>query len=792
MRIERTNINAIVWMRVMLGRVPCRLRRMLKLVGLTVFLCVVLFALFDQVVFSFPTELLTRKHSTFVYSNNGRLLTAFTSEDRFWRKPVELKDISHKLISSVIATEDRYFYSHPGVNVVSLVKSAIANLQAGRVVRGGSTISMQISRMIEPKERTIRNKLFEIFRALQMELRYTKSELLGVYFNLVPYGGNIEGVGAASYFYFDKEPDKLSWSEAALLTAIPGSPEKLRPDKCLDCSRSRQEFVLARLHHDGVISSLDYKAALTEEIPSQRLQVPRHAPHLAVSLRSEYPEASLLKTTIRYNIQEVCERIARTYHQKYKAKGINNLAIVVIDNDKSEIMAVVGSPDFDDGRHSGQVDASKAARSPGSALKPFVYGVAFDLGTLSPEMMVPDIPVNYDGYRPVNYDESYRGLISVREALIHSLNIPAVNAAFEVGLEKLNEVLRRGQLTTIDKPYHYYGLPLILGAAEVRLTELTNLYAALARDGIFKRLKTLKSDENDAGLQLYSPEASYLLSEILVDLHRPDLPDSWRASVGNFPIAWKTGTSYGRRDAWTIGYTPRYSVGVWGGNCSGEGSAELVGASIAAPIMFEVMSEINRGKQKEWFEAPAGLSERVVCGVSGQPVGRFCDETTTEIFLIGISPAATCSVHRPVFVDRSTGMRLRASCTSGRDYDRKIVEIWPPRIASWLVNNDMSAPLAPYDPECFAGVDGQNPSIISPEDGAVFEIAYDLPLEYQKIRLQASIASGDGTVHWFLDGKHLRAVEAGEVTFYMPVKGRHKLLCVDDAGRSSTAIFQVN
>jgi len=692
----------------------------------------------------------------------------------------------------VITTEDRYFYLHPGVNPVSLIKATVANVRAGRTVRGGSTITMQIARMIEPKARTVTNKLFEIFRAFQLEMQFSKSELLAMYFNLAPYGGNIEGVGAAAYFYFDKEPSELTWSEAALLTAIPGSPERFRPDKFLERGRKRSEDILKRLCRSGVITSAEYEAALAEEIPSRRLSIPRHAPHLSESLRSAYPDSSQLHSTIRYEVQETCERLAKTYHRKYSAKGIHNLAIVVIDNDRSEIIAQVGSPDFDDSRHNGQVDATNARRSPGSALKPFVYGLAFDLGILSPEMMVADIPINYSGYRPVNYDETYRGVISVREALIHSLNIPAVNAASEVGLSNLYNVLRRGGLTTLDRPYYDYGLPLVLGACEIRLTELTNLYAALARDGIYRPARTLVGTNDKREVYLLSPEACYLLSDILVDLHRPDLPDSWRASVGSFPVAWKTGTSYGRRDAWTIGYTPEYTVGVWGGNCTGEGSVDLVGASVAAPIMFSVMTQIVKGPTQSWFQAPSGIGERPVCGASGQPAGRFCEETTTEMFLIGKSPGATCSVHRPIFVDRTTGMRLRANCTSSREYDRQVVEIWPPGVATWLVNNGAGNPLPPYDPGCLSVADGRNPSIISPEDGSVFEIVDELPAEYQKIRLQASIASGDGTVHWFLDGKHLAAARAGEVTFYIPRKGKHSLLCVDDAGGSTSSSFVVN
>ncbi len=769
-----------------------RIQKLPKLFLIIAGISVAILGVVDQWLLPFPEDKLFRPHSTFIYSREGKLLNAFTSVDKFWRKPVTLEQISPKLIKSVINTEDRYFYLHPGINPISLVNAAVTNIKKGRVVRGGSTITMQIARMIEPKARTVPNKLFEMFRAMQLELRYSKVEILEMYFNLLPYGGNIEGVGAASHFYFDKEPTALTWSEAAILAAIPGSPEKLRPDKCLACGKKRSKQILNNLLNSELISSQEYLVALTEELPSRRLSFPKIAPHLTVSLQISYPDSSSLQSTVNYEAQLVCERLATVYRQKLENKDIYNLAIVVIDNSSAEIRALVGSPDFNDKRHSGQVDASAAPRSPGSTLKPFAYALAFDNGILSPQQMVADIPVNYSGYRPVNYDESYRGIISVRDALIHSLNVPAVNATADIGLQNLYSHLQRGGISTLNRRHYEYGLPLILGACEIKLTELTNLYATLARDGIHRPIKTLLEAGNNHGVRIFSEGACYLLSDILVDLKRPDLPDSWEFATGRFPIAWKTGTSYGRRDAWAIGYNPEYTVGIWVGNCSGEGSVDLVGASAAAPILFDVFSEIVTESEKVWYLPSPEVGQRSVCGLSGQPVSRFCREKVTEKFLIGKSPSAICSVHRPITVDRQSGLRLRASCTDNRDSERRIIEQWPQAIASWLVENGMSSPLPPYDPTCYVVNDGLGPRIISPEQGAVFEFAEEILPEYQKIRLQASVASGDGKVHWFLDGKHLEEVRSSEITFYTPRKGKHYLLCMDDAGRSSSVNFTVH
>lgn len=781
--ISRGTIKALK----ILGR-----QRHLKWTLLVIGSFVVTVVVLDQFIFPLPKDKLYRPNATFVYSREGKLLNAFTSSDKFWRKPVKLEQISPRLITGVIATEDKYFYWHPGVNPISLFKAAVVNLREGRIVRGGSTITMQIARMMEPKSRTIPYKLFEIFRAFQLEYRYSKSNLLELYFNLAPYGGNIEGVSAAAHFYFEKEPHELTWSEAALLTAVPGSPEKLRPDKCLECGEKRLQVILKRWRDQELISLKEYLAALSEKLPSQRLSIPDYAPHWSVSLHAQYPDSSTLISTVNFEKQIVCERLAQLYSQKYKAKDIHNLAMVVIDNRNSQIVALIGSPNFRDSLNNGQVDASLAPRSPGSALKPFVYAQAFDNGTLSPQMIVADIPINYSGYRPVNYDESYRGVVSVREALIQSLNVPAVNAAADNGLFNLYTHLQQGGISTLERPHYEYGLPLVLGACEIKLTELANLYATFARNGTYLPLKSLLGDKTNHQVHLYSEGVCKLVTDILVDVKRPDLPEGWESAAARFPIAWKTGTSYGRRDAWAIGYNPVYTVGVWAGNCSGEGSVDLVGAAIAAPVMFDVFSQVAAGEDNFWFEPSYEVGTRNVCAVSGQPAGRFCEEQIPEEFLIGKSPTATCSVHRPIYVDRQSGLRLKAHCTNFNEFETKIIEQWPQQVATWFVQNGKNKQLPPYDPNCLATNDGLNPTIISPEPGAVFEIVEDISPEYQKICLQASVASGDGMVHWFLDGKHLWAVRAGKSSFYVPQKGRHTLLCIDDAGRSSTVNFTVN
>jgi penicillin-binding protein 1C len=758
-------------------------------IGLVVLL--ITFIILDQLILPLPTEKLRKPPATFVYSKEGYLLGAFPAPDHFWRKPVGLAEISPRLVTSVIAIEDRYFHYHPGLNPVSLVTALLDNLRAGRIVRGGSTLTMQIARMMEPKERTTLNKLFEIFRSVQLEMRYSKPQLLEFFLNLAPYGGNVEGVGAASFFYFDKEPSELTWSEAALLTAIPGSPEKFRPDLNPEQALQKRNRILATLRDRSVIAEQEYESALEEKLPTGRKHIPSTAPHFCQMVCSKYPDSSCIQTTLDFGIQTLCERLARVHYSQLKSKDIHNLAVVVIENVSGRLLGLVGSPDFDDAVHSGQVNGAMAPRSPGSALKPFIYALSFEHGLLSPEMKIEDIPVSYAGYEPENYDEQYHGVVSVREALVHSYNVPAVNTAAQLGLASVHAFLRQAGISTLDKEYFEYGLPLVLGAAEVRLLELANLYATLARGGVWKPVSELKTQFEQKGTRVLSEGAAYLVTDILVELDRPDLPTCWESTVNRTPVAWKTGTSYGRRDAWAIGYTPHVTVGVWVGNFSGKSSVDLVGAEAAAPLMFDIFNELTSRSPSDWFKPPPDVGTREVCAVSGQPAGRYCTKTRTERFLIGKSPSAKCVVHRPILVESNTGLRLRADCTSDLDYRQVVVEMWPPRIASWLVSQGMAQPLPAYHPECTEVSTADQPVIVSPENGTVFKLIDHLPNEYQMIAFQASVPGGDGTVHWFLDGELFASANASDRAFYAPQPGYHTLLCVDDRGRCGKVKFSV-
>lgn len=747
----------------------------------------------DRWIFPFPNDKLHRKPATFVYDQQGMLLRCFLSEDQFWRKPVKLEDISPLLTKSVLAREDRWFYYHPGINLFSLIQAAVDNVRAGEIVRGGSTITMQIARMIEPKPRTIKSKIVEILRALQLEMRYSKDELLTFYFNLAPYGGNIEGIGAAAYFYFGKNPDELTPAQAALLTAIPNSPNSFRPrENMADCYDLRGR-VLSVMKNKHIISSAQYADAQLEEIPSHLIIPPLLAPHITRDLALAHPGRPEIVTTIDSHLQQICERILNGHKNNLQMKNIHNASVVVMDAKSGEVLTLIGSPDFFDEKHSGLINGAFAGRSPGSALKPFLYALAIDNGVVSPSEFVEDLPVYYSGYSPQNYDDTYRGVVSVADALKMSLNVPAVNICARVGLKEYFGLLKRGGLTTLNGDYLDYGLPFVLGACDIKLIELANLYRTLANGGIYSDYKLIKGDNGNRRDTLFSEPSCYIISEILAELARPEFPSSWEFSDNIPRIAWKTGTSYGRRDAWSIGYNPRFVVGVWVGNFSGEPSPELVGAEAAAPILFDIFTSLNSQSKNEWFVQPYGVGIREVCSVSGKPPGPFCPATVEAFYIKGVSPAQACDIHQSVMVDMKTGNSLCRFCSEGKQVENIVCEKWPAAISSWFEKSGVRLTGIPaHNPACRGVYGGDRPIINSPRPDVAYVLRDYLPADQQGILLDVSVAPGAGRVFWFIDDILFRSVLPGEKIFYIPEVGHHSVICSDDQGRSTAMDLVVN
>ncbi len=790
-------------------------KRLLRRTGSTAALLLMLATLSHFVFFPLPVERLQRPHGTFVYSREGEILNAFTSPDQFWRRPVKLSELPPKLVQSVIEIEDRWFYFHPGVNPVSLLLAGIDNMRAGKIVRGGSTITMQVARLMEPKERTFAGKLVEIGRALQLEFAYSKDEILEFYLNLAPYGGNIEGVGAAAYLYFGKQPNQLSLGEMALVIALPASPNRFRPDRNDETPTRRRDEMLRRLQARAVISIEELQFAVQEELPRRRITSPIAAPHFCQMIRAEYPEQSVVTSTIDYTLQRDCERMATLYQQKLSDLGIHNLAVVVIDNQTRELRAMIGSADFGDRTHQGQINGATSPRSPGSALKPFIYGLALEEGLISLSTRIEDLPTNYAGYIPKNYDGEYHGVVAARDALIESLNVPAVYLTSKVGLRPFHSFLQSAGIRALTKPTHQYGLPMILGACEVELIELTNVYASLGREGWYRPLHyNAAHTQSTDSVQLLQPATCYLLSETLSQLKRPDLPTSWEFAEGMPKIAWKTGTSFGRKDAWAIGYNPEYTVGVWAGNFTAEGSIAIVGAEIAAPFMIDLFNHLASGSAAPWFNPPDDIAARFVCAATGLLPSSACHDTISEMYDINHAQNRICQVHRDEMVDAKTGYSLCNFCVAEKEVNHQASEHWPPKIAAWLSRQGVVSLRRGHNPECTGVLAGTGPQISSPEHQAVYYFETDRPAQFQQILFEASPSQDTKQLHWFVDGKLIATSGNSDVNnlsneykrsemsansrpmsavrlFYPPEVGTHTLMCVDDLGRSSKITFRV-
>ncbi|MFG1393733.1 penicillin-binding protein 1C [Xanthobacter agilis] len=524
-----------------------------------------------------------------VVDREGRLLRPFALPDGRWRLAATAEGVDPRFIGLVEAYEDKRFATHGGIDPVALVRAAWQGLTTGRVVSGGSTLTMQVARLLEPpRPRTVAAKLAQMRRALELEARLSKAEILALYLTLAPYGGNIEGVRAASLTYFGKEPRRLTLGEMALLVALPQSPEARRPDRAPAQARAARARVLDRLLREGVVSADEVRVAKAEPMPRGRRPMPRLAPHLAEDMVAERPALSRHPLTLDGALQERLEGLVRERAQTL-GRGLS-AALVVVDNDSAEVRAYVGSADFSDTARAGEVDLARAVRSPGSTLKPFIYALAFDDGVAHPETLIEDRPVRFGAWRPENFDRGFQGTLSVRKALQMSLNVPAVRLLDAVGPQRLASRLKEAGARLELPPGAAPALPMGLGGVGIRLTDLAMLYVALARGGEAHPLVYRRDDGAVAAPRkghLVGEVAAWYVGQCLLGTPAPE-----NALGGR--IAFKTGTSYGYRDSWAVGFDGRRTVAVWVGRPDGQAVADLTGRSAAAPLLFDAFARIVR------------------------------------------------------------------------------------------------------------------------------------------------------------------------------------------------------
>jgi penicillin-binding protein 1C len=758
-----------------------------------IFICFSLFLLLDF-LFPFPKDSLRRGSSVLLTDKDGRPIRFFLSQDQQWRLPAELEEISPALIIAVIASEDRWFYYHPGVNPFAVMRALYTNIRAGKVVSGGSTIPMQISRLTNPKPRTLLSKLEEAFRAFQLKWNFKNDELIEMYLNIAPYGGNIEGVGAASYFYFGKSPRALSAAEIALLTVLPRSPNTYDPTIDSSLAVTARNRLLAQLVERGVFKEITFREAIGEPVPKRRKNAPFMAPHFAQFVFDRFRDQSYIETTLDPSIQKISEEAARVRIGELRREGIDNLAIVVIENRGRKLRAMVGSSNFFEKHYSGQVNNALAKRSPGSALKPFLYAMALDRGLVVPATFMLDIPTDFSGYIPKNYDGKYRGRVTMREALIRSLNAPAVRLLARVGLEDFHRMLIDAGLTTLDRPVSQYGLPLILGSGEVNLLDLTNLYSTLAEGGVHAPVSFTSKDARDyEDKELFSPEASYLITQTLTELGRPDMPSPiWELTRDVPEVAWKTGTSFGHRDAWAVGYSGRYTIGVWVGNPTGRGQKGISGGEHAAPLLFDLFRAIEGDGARPQKPVRLNLSTIEVCKQSHMLPTHFCTERVRVTYIPGRSRIPMDNYLKQVFVDSETGEMLLGDCIETRPSKARIVTIYPPELVAWWRAEGREVPsVPPLSPFCNDVPPQLPPKIVSPDESTPYRILLGTPGEYQKLQLIARASPEVERLYWYQDGKLVASARPDERLFIALETGTHDLVVVDSSGRSDSITYEV-
>ncbi|MCC7380724.1 MAG: penicillin-binding protein 1C [Deltaproteobacteria bacterium] len=728
--------------------------------------------------------------------DGGWMRVQLASEDGgVVRIPVEASELPPALIEAVLDFEDRRFYLHPGIDPLAVLRAGWLNLSQGRVVSGGSTITMQVARLLERRPRTLGAKLLEAFRAIQLELHFSKEEILTWYFNLAPYGGNLEGIGSAAYYYYDKPVEKLTLDECATLAALPNSPTLLAPGRNPARLLARRNDVLTRMAESGKISESDAQAMIALPLLARRRSTPSVAPHLTRRLLAEHPEARRIQSSIDRELQLRIERLLADHLDRLDSRGISNGAVVLIENATRQVRAYVGSKDFFDAVTQGQVDGASALRSPGSTLKPFVYALALDRGLIGANTLLEDVPIYFKDWAPMDFDERWRGVVPAHRALAESLNVPAVRLAARLEPDGLVTLLARAGFQAFrGDPRRRYGLATVLGGSDVTLLELTNLYATLAQGGLHRPWSLLAEEAAApaaAPKPLFSPGSAYLVAEILTDVRRPELPEVWRDAVSIPRMAWKTGTSYGRRDAWSVGFNARWSLGVWIGNFDARGAPELIGAEAAAPLFFALAQILPGAASDPWIDRPASVVHREVCALSGATPGPSCPHRREELALEGAAPRAACPLHVAIDVDDDTGERLCVHCRQGRSHHSEVHVEWPAEVAGYLADSGLpSTPLPPHHSRCSHSLGGDGPAIRTPLDGDEYAVRPGVPLEHQQIALIASVEGG-GTLYWFVDDALVSAGLPGRPVMLAPSPGSHRVVAMDAEGRKSTVTIRV-
>ncbi|AHM59065.1 penicillin-binding protein 1C [Flammeovirgaceae bacterium 311] len=784
---------------------------------------VLAFALF----LSIPPRLFLVPYATVLTDAEGELLGAQIAPDGQWRFPVT-EGIPAKFEKALLTFEDRHFYRHPGFNPVAMSKALWDNLQAGRVVRGGSTISMQVVRLArQGQARTYAEKLAELLLAIKLELWHSKAEILQMYAAHAPFGGNTVGLQTACWRYYNRPGAELSWAEAATLAVLPNAPSLIFPGKNQQVLLQKRNRLLRALLQQEVIDTTTYQLALQEPLPGSPYPFPTMAKHLLLRSLKDGQQGKLLRTTLNIHLQELVTNIVAQHHYRLSGNQVHNAAVLVLDTETGNTLAYIGNTAAAGSTERGNdVDVITAPRSTGSILKPFLYATSLNEGRLLPKTLLPDVPFYQKGFNPQNFNKTFEGAVPADRALARSLNIPYVYLLQEYGVERFHHFLKKSGMTTLHQGPNHYGLALILGGAEGTLWDITGMYASIARSLQHYSRYRQKYDPADYRPANYLPEkideghgpgaqasegASVLLPEqlsmrlqptsllsaaaiwntfeALVEVNRPETEGAWKQFSSARRIAWKTGTSFGFRDGWAIGVTPEYTVGVWVGNASGEGRPGLTGIEAAAPILFNVFSALP---PTSWFTEPSGDLERVwVCRQSGYKASEICPEKLQQGVPHASLQAGSCPFHQLVHLEPAGRYRVNSQCESVENMQHLPWFVLPPVMEWFYKSRNPDYALLPQLKEGCEAYNQRSMQLIYPAKASKIVVPRELDGTAGSTIFEIAHRQSNTTLYWHLDEQYLGSTNSLHQMALNPADGPHLLLVTDQNGESLEHRFEV-
>lgn len=756
---------------------------------------VVGFVLFVAYYFCLPKTLFNKPYATVIESHDAHLLGAKIASDGQWRFPMA-DSVTHKFETCILLFEDQHFYQHPGFNPVSLYHAAVENIKAQKIVRGGSTITQQVIRLSrDAPKRSFFEKIIELIQATRLEWRHSKKEILQLYASHAPFGGNVVGVEMASWRYFGVPSHQLSWAESATLAVLPNAPSLIHLGKNRPLLIEKRNRLLARLFENQKIDSTTYQLSLLEDLPNQPFDLPQIAPHF-LEFNAKNQGEKKLKTTLDFGLQNRLNELSSQYYNQLKQNEIYNLCILVVDAETRNVLGYVGNAPTDI-THQKNVDIIHAPRSTGSILKPFLYAAMLDEGLLLPELLVPDIPTQIGGFSPQNFNLSFDGAVPAKRALARSLNIPAVLMLKDFGIPKFHEQLQKYQLKDIDQSPKHYGLSLILGGAESNIWELTQAYAAWVstlnyyqNSGGFYRtqemakLNYIAQNQVDFGTQTSQKNwvgagAIYSTFESMKEVNRPEGDEAWQFYDSSIEIAWKTGTSFGNRDAWAIGMNSKYIVSVWMGNATGEGRPNLTGVSTAAPLLFDIFRLLP---QKPWFQKPVNDMENIsICSKSGGLPTENCPIKQQWVPLAH-RESLICPYHTTIHVDASETFRVNSDCEAVDQIKTVSWFVLPP-VMEWFYKrkNASYKPLPPFRTDCLEQ-NTKNMDFIYPKNNAKIIIAKDFYGNPQPVIAKVAHHKSNVELFWYLNQTFLGKTTHFHEMSIIEKTGKHQITVVDQDG----------